>query len=358
MNTLLDAFNRVMRTILFLPEQASTIARPVDELQYFEILTTAGIATVLMALGFWFLWRYRRRAPGNRTPRVEASVPTELAMGGGVLALFLVWWFLSFRQYVYESVPPDNATDVYVTAKQWMWKFAYADGPPSAGILYVPAGRPVRLLITSRDVIHSFFVPDFRIKRDAVPGRYNTIWFAAPEPGVHRILCAEMCGGGHSRMRAAVVVLGPADYARWRRGEPPNVDLSRLDISITPEPSSQEVETGDLRGRGQSIAAREGCLGCHAVDPTAPAQAFAGPSWVGLFGAVQPMQDGTRLVADPAYLTQSIMDPAAHIVAGYPNVMPSYQGRIAPAEVAAILEYMRSLRTGPLPPQPTQKEGP
>ncbi len=349
MSELLDLLDGILRRVLFLPEQASTMAREVDTLQYVEVACFAAIIAVTAGAGFWFLFRYRRREgrATRATPRVEAGLAFELGTAGGMLALFLAFWFVSFRQYVRETVPPSGAVEVYVTGKQWMWKFASVEGPASAGILYVPAGRPVKLLITSRDVIHSFYVPDFRIKRDAVPGRYGTIWFEAPEPGVHRILCAELCGTGHSLMRAAVVVLAPDAYAAWQRGEPPE-DLAALDVQITPEPEAAGTEVaGDLLALGERVAVREGCLACHTVSVANPDAPHIGPTWVGLLGSVQSMQDGERVLADAAYVTQSMMDPAARITAGYPNVMPSYQGRITPGETAAILEYLRSLAIAP-----------
>ena len=175
--------NELLRRILFLPEQASDYARQVDALHYFVILTTMIGATGVFATALYFFVKYRRRSDTDVTPHVAPKLVHELLFIGGPLALFLVWFAIGFPQYVSLSLPPKDAMDVYVQGKKWMWKFAYPGGPNAIDTLRVPAGRPVRLLITSRDVIHSFFVPAFRIKMDALPGRYTQTWFEATKPG-------------------------------------------------------------------------------------------------------------------------------------------------------------------------------
>jgi cytochrome c oxidase subunit 2 len=282
------------------------------------------LAVTVGVAGIWFAFRYRRRAAGEPTPRVVAPLWLEVA----------------------------GAMDVYVTGKQWMWKFAYPEGRASAGVLYVPAGRPVRLLLTSRDVIHSFYVPAFRIKQDAVPGRYTSIWFQVKAPGAYRIFCAELCGVGHSRMWGKVVALAPGDFDRWEAGwNPDAVDLQHLGIYLgdavtgdAPEPGERD-EDGDLVREGLKAATVRGCMRCHTVDGSP----HIGPTWRGLFGKMETMSDGSTVRVDEAYITQSMMDPEARLVAGYPPVMPSYQGEISAPETAAIIEYMKTL-TGSAPP--------
>lgn len=219
-----------------------------------------------------------------------------------------------------------------------MWKFSYPDGPASVGALYVPANRPVRLHLTSRDVIHSFFVPEFRIKRDAVPGMYTMAWFEAVEPGRYPILCAEFCGTGHSMMRGEVVVLRPADYAAWLDGRAPAAAVDAMEAGA---PGLEGLVR--LAELGRDAAARHGCFECHTIDGTP----HIGPTWLGLYGSWEMMRDGERIYVNEAYITESMMDPQARIVAGFSPVMPSFLGQISPAETAAIIEYMKSLAGTP-----------
>ncbi|HEX7051825.1 MAG TPA: cytochrome c oxidase subunit II [Longimicrobiales bacterium] len=335
----LNALNAFYRRALTLPPQASTIARDIDGLHYFEITIMFAAAGLIAVVALYFVVRYRRRPGRDPTPRIVAPHWFEMVLYAGLLGLFVLFWVIGFRQYIDLSAPPDSAVDVYVTAKQWMWEFAYPEGPASAGVLYVPAGRPVRLHLTSRDVIHSFFVPDFRIKRDAVPGMYTTAWFQANAPGTHQILCTEMCGVGHSQMLARVVVLRPADFETFLlRRAPAATPTSGRDAT----PNAPPARGAPLAVIGRAAAARHGCLGCHSIDGTRR----TGPSWLGLFGSTQLMADGERIRVTPAYITESMMDPQRRIVAGYPPVMPSFMGQISPAETAAIIEYMRSLADG------------
>jgi cytochrome c oxidase subunit 2 len=318
--------NELLRRLLFLPPQSSTVAASVDHLHYFVILTTMGGALFITVVGFWMVIRFRR--PSEDSPPREQPVPRmspwiEGGVVAGLLALFCLWWLIGFLQYVRMRVPPENTLDLYLTAKQWMWKFSYPDGNHSISTLYVPAGRPVKLIMTSRDVIHSFYVPDFRVKQDVLPGRYTTVWFQADQPGTHQILCAEMCGAGHSTMRGEVVVLDAHDYQRWLGG-------------------TRNLETSIL-STGEKAAAEHGCLRCHTLDGTP----HIGPTWVGLYRSTVPLAGGATIVADEAYLTESMMDPLAKIHRGFQAVMPSYQGQLLPGETAAIVELIKSLREAP-----------
>ncbi|HVY46057.1 MAG TPA: cytochrome c oxidase subunit II [Minicystis sp.] len=345
--------NDFLRRILFLPPQASTVARTIDTLHYFVILTTMAGAALVTLVGGYFLIRYRRRDHDEPQPHVRAkeakkvTLVLEWATIVGLTALFFVWWVIGMRDYVELRVAPAGSMQVYVTAKQWMWKFAYPEGAHSIADLVVPAGRPVKLVMTSRDVIHSFYVPDFRIKEDVLPGRYTTAWFEAIEPGTYQIFCAEFCGTSHSTMLGQVVVLAPADFQRWLAGEERERDVAGQ--RYTPPAHPYEEEPGkpvDLAREGEKAAADEGCLRCHSVDGTP----HIGPTWAGLWGATVPLEHGADVVADEAYLTESMMDPAAKVHRGFSPVMPSFQGRLRPAETAAILEYIKSLRdVAPLP---------
>jgi cytochrome c oxidase subunit 2 len=341
--------NGWLQRILMLPPQASTVARQVDYLHYAIILTTMCGAAGVGILALYYTVRYRagtgrggNRGPDPRPFRTTGGAPiwVELGLFGGLFGLFVLWWIIGFAQYVRVTEPPPDAMTIYVVGKQWMWEFAYPDGSGSVGALYVPAGRPIQLVMTSRDVIHSFFVPAFRNKRDVIPGRSTTMWFQANEPGRHRIQCAEYCGAGHSTMRGEVVVLSAEDYAR-RLG-----DLERVRIA-GPAPGDPAVVGEEspspplsLAAVGRSVSADAGCLRCHTVDGTP----HIGPTWAGLYGATIPLQGGARVVADAQYLTKSMMDPAADLHLGFSAVMPSYQGLLTAPQVGAIVEYIRSLR--------------
>jgi cytochrome c oxidase subunit 2 len=188
-----------LRTMLFPPPESSSVAQSIDHLHMFVIITTMIGSAFVGLMGLVFVVRYRHRGENlaaGRPPETQATTPAwvEWGIALGLFGLFFAWWVIGFRQYVRVRVAPEDTYDIYVTGKQWMWKFGYADGHHTISELYVPAGRPVKLILTSRDVIHSFFVPDFRLKQDAVPGRYTTLWFTVPEPGRHDIFCAEYCG--------------------------------------------------------------------------------------------------------------------------------------------------------------------
>jgi cytochrome c oxidase subunit 2 len=230
-----------------------------------------------------------------------------------------------------------------------MWKFAYPDGPNAIGTLRVPLGRPVKLVMTSRDVIHSFFVPDFRLKQDVIPGRYTTLWFVARQPGTYQVLCAEYCGLLHSNMRASIVALSPADWARWLTETQPSVDATRSTTGLqaneeTGKSTVAASRTGtdlDLAAQGREVAERFGCFGCHTTD----GRPHIGPSWRGLYGSSVELKDGQHVLADESYLTESMMDPRKQVVRGFQPVMPSFQGLMKPAETAAIVELIKSLST-------------
>ncbi|XXF78116.1 cytochrome c oxidase subunit II [Myxococcaceae bacterium GXIMD 01537] len=324
-----------VRKLLFLPEQSSTFARKVDVLHAFMIGTTMLVAVGIGAAGLYFLVRYRRRSEQDATPHLEAPRWVEGLFVGAPLSLFLLWFGLGFRDFVWLQSPPADALDVYVTGKQWMWKFSYPEGPSGIDVLRVPAGRPVRLLLTSRDVIHSFFVPDFRIKQDAVPGRYTQTWFEVVKPGRHEILCAEYCGMDHSRMRGVVEALAPADFERWR-------EAARRGVVVADEPGGL-LPGETLAARGEREAAGQGCLLCHSVD----GRPHIGPTWRGLYGREERLEGGGTVLADEGYLTESMMDPLAKVVAGFAPVMPSYHGRLSAAQAGALVEFIKSLRARP-----------
>jgi cytochrome c oxidase subunit II len=337
--------NELLRQILFLPPQRSTVAEDVDKLHYFVILVTMAGAVLVTLVGVVFLIRYRRRAvdPHRPYPRAGEQPPLVLEVIAviALFALFVLWWAIGTRQYVTLRVPPADTMDIYVTAKQWMWKFAYPQGNTAIATLFVPTGRPVKLIMTSRDVIHSFNVPEFRIKQDVLPGRYTTVWFEATAPGTYQIFCTEYCGMGHSTMRGEVIALDPPDFERWLGGEDFTAALpGPVYIPPTSPGEAAPREMLSLVRTGERVAAEQGCLRCHTTDGSR----HIGPTWAGLYGATVPLAGEAEVVVDEAYITESMMDPAAKLHRGFPPVMPSYFGRIRPPETAAIIEFIKSLR--------------
>ena len=324
--------------MLFLPEQGSSYAYLVDRLHYFVIITTLIMSTAVGMTAIAFFLRFRRRHEGQRTPHVETSTLAEILFITVPLTFFLVWFAIGYSDYVHLAQPPPGSMDVYVQAKQWMWKFAYPEGPSSVNALRVPLGRPVRLLITSRDVIHSFYVPAFRLKKDALPGRYTEIWFQAVKEGRYEVLCAEYCGAGHSMMRAEVVVMKPQDFDDWMREQKRGIPV----VQDSRPTSQEEILPGaNMVAQGEKLAGSQGCFKCHSADGSP----HIGPTWLDLYRKHEKLSDGTEVLADEAYLTESMMEPGYKIVAGYQNVMPSYQGKLSAPETAALVEYIKSLHT-------------
>ena len=235
----------IVRDVLDLPPEASTFAYKIDTLHFAIIATTMVGSTSIFLVAVYFTLRYRRRSNVQLTEHIVTGLPLELLFIFGTLGLFLVWWAIGYHQYVDLEVPPKDALLVYVQAKQWMWKFTYPDGRSTNDVLVVPAGKNVRLVMGSRDVIHSFFVPAFRVKQDVVPGRYVTTWFHSDSPGTYPILCAELCGVDHSVMRGSVVVLGGEDYDAW-------LGQNVVGTGSTP-----------LAGIGREAAVKHACVACH-----------------------------------------------------------------------------------------------
>ena len=339
--------NELMRTILWLPEQASTFARPVDELHYFVITVTmlSSLAVGLMAFGFFFM--YRQRRVRQSTPIVVPSVKFELAVVVVPLFFFLAWFVQGYKDYVWYTTPPKDTMDVYVMGKKWMWKFAYPDGPNAIGTLHVPANRPVRLLLTSRDVIHSFFVPDFRIKMDVLPGRYTETWFEATKPGRYQVLCTEYCGTWHSQMWGEVVVMPPAEFDSWMVQQKSGLNVDRVDTGGDDGASFQ----GSIVEYGKRVAMAQGCLKCHSLD----GDPHIGPTWLDMYMRRETLETGEVVVADEAYLTDSMIDPRAKIVKGYKPVMPTYRGKLTAPDAAALVEFIKALRSPNLDNVPSKE---
>jgi cytochrome c oxidase subunit 2 len=307
------------------PRSASEYARSVDWLVAALTAFSGLLVLVLSVFVIVFAIRYRRGSPADRSGRRRRSAWREFGWTAPLVVIAFVLFGWSGALYLEQQQAPADALEVYGIGKQWMWKFQHHGGQREINELHVPVGQPVKLILRSQDVIHSFFVPAFRVKQDVLPGRLTTIWFNATRPGQYHLMCAEYCGTAHSRMRGRVVALEGADYAHW---------LARQ----APQPS--------LAARGERLSRSLGCTGCH--GPNAHVRA---PSWVGLFGRPVPLAGGGTIVANEAYLRDSIVLPTRHIVAGYRPIMPSFAGQVADEDVSALIEYIKSLadevREGP-----------
>lgn len=328
----------LLRNILFLPEQASTFAARVDNLHYFVISVTMVMALGIGLTALIFFQKFRRTADNQVTRYYTPSTKTEFLFVSLPLVFFLLWFALGYREFMFSRTPPKDAMNVYVMGKQWMWKFSYPEGPNGTNVLHVPANRPIRLLMTSRDVIHSFFVPAFRMKQDVLPGRYTEAWFEATMTGTFPIYCTEYCGLSHSTMIGEVVVLPEEEWDAWvkaqRRGDKQNRQDALADTSLVPHEADMVVQ-------GQRLVGQTGCLKCHTVT----GEQHIGPTFLGMYGRMERLDDGREVLVDEGFITQSMMVPGLHIAAGYQNVMPTYQGKLHGAESAAIVEYIKSLST-------------
>lgn len=297
-------------------QSASTIAARSD-LLFLSMLVLCGVmALVLAGLIVWFSIRYRQGSSADRTAPPSGARGLEVAWTAIPAVLFMGLFVWAARDFVAIHKAPDDALPVYVVAKQWMWKLQHRNGRREINELHVPLGQPVRLILTSQDVIHSFFVPAFRLKQDVVPGRYTSLWFTATQLGDFRLFCSEYCGTDHSQMLGRVVVMPPAEYARWAAAGP---------------------HVPGLAQQGFTLFRQHGCSGCHAANSSVHA-----PLLDGLLGRTVHLQDGSSFVADENYVRDSILAPAKQITAGYRNVMPSFAGQLSEEDIEALLAYLRS----------------
>jgi cytochrome c oxidase subunit II len=308
------------------PEQASTLAGRVDALYFFMVAVSAFFTILIAVLVIYFAIRFRRRYPDETGARTTGGLALEtiwIVIPFGI-AMVMFGWGASVYFSLYR--PPDDALDVYVVGKQWMWKFQHVGGQREINELHVPVGRPVRLIIGSEDVIHSVFVPAFRTKIDAVPGRTTVMWFEATRPGRYRLFCAEYCGTLHSGMVGWVVALEAAEYQEWLAGGP--------------------VE-GSPAALGEKLFHDLSCYTCH--RPDAPIQ---GPPLEGLFGSEVLLADGRTVVADEGHIREAILTPQSRVRAGFAPVMPSYQGLVNETQIQQLIAYIRSLADRPQVPVP------
>lgn len=276
-------------------------------------IATVGVVGTLLA----FAIIYRKGSKADRSHKVRGSNLIEWGWTIIPTALFLGMFVWAAQLYYEDYHPPANALELYVVGKQWMWIIEHPGGQRELDELHVPAGRAVKLVMTSQDVIHSFFLPDFRIKQDVLPDRFTSLWFKADKPGTYRLECSEYCGRNHARMRGPVTVMTPAAYARWLATTGPQTSLAL---------------------GGKRLFTSLGCAGCHLGGGTVRA-----PSLVGLYGNPVPLSNGSTVIADDTYIQDSILFPKKQVVASYKPVMPTFKGQVTPEQLLQLIAYIKSL---------------
>jgi cytochrome c oxidase subunit II len=299
------------------PEQASTMASAVDNLYFFIVGVTAFFALLVVILVGYFAVKYRDDTGLKVGAPITGSIPLEI---GWSLVPFLVamaifaWATVVFFQIVR---PPDETLEIYATGKRWMWRFQHVDGHREINQLHVPVGRAVKVTFTSEDVLHDLFIPAFRVKADAIPGRYSSIWFEATKTGEYHLFCAEYCGTRHSGMIGTVHVMEQDDYQAWLAGG---------------------GLTGSMSARGEQLFNQLACNTCHVNDGSG-----RGPSLAGVFGMQTKLENGQTVVADEGYIRESILTPQLKLVEGYGPIMPTFQGLVNEDGLMSLIEYVKSL---------------
>lgn len=300
------------------PISASNFAGQVDALYIFLISVTGSVTLFICTLVLVFIFRYRH-SKHPVADQVTGSAPLELTWTFVSLGVFMIFFLWGASIYMAEAAPPRDSLQIYVVAKQWMWKIQHENGEREINALHIPVDRDVRLTMISQDVIHSFWVPEFRVKADVLPGRYTTLWFRANRTGTYHLNCAEFCGTLHSGMIGKVVVLDGEKYQEWLSGG---------------------GEMGSFAATGQKLFQEFGCANCHRFDTQG-----RGPNLVGVYGKPVLLNNGKSVIADDAYIRTHILSPGFQVVAGFQPIMPSFQGIVTEDQMLSLVAYIKSLAT-------------
>ena len=299
------------------PDRATELAGEVDQLTFVFLAIALFFSLLVATLVIYFAIRYRRRSAGEIGETEETGIWLEIVWSVIPLVILLSMFFWGAKIYIKAYRPPSDAVEYFVTGKQWMWKFQHPEGNREINHLHVPVGRRIRLTMTSEDVIHSFFVPAFRVKADVLPGRYTSIWFEANKTGTFTLFCAEFCGAEHSQMMGSVIIMEPQDYEQWlAAGQPEKTVI----------------------GSGEELFTKYVCNTCHFPDSAARA-----PILNGIWGKEVGLGTGESVVVDANYVRESILEPTAKMVKGYQPLMPTYQGQVSEEELVQLISYVRSL---------------
>ncbi|HKV03932.1 MAG TPA: cytochrome c oxidase subunit II [Candidatus Acidoferrales bacterium] len=313
----LHSISAVAAMIPIQPPSASSIAEGVDELYYVLSGITAFFAVLIFSIIFYFMIKYRRRSNDEVPVATHAPMVLELTWTiiPSLICVVLFVWASSL--YVRNSRPPAASNEIFVIGKQWMWHIQHPEGPREIDELHVPVGVPVKLTMTSQDVIHDFYIPAFRVKKDVVPGRYSSIWFEPTETGTFHLFCAQYCGTNHSEMIGWVYVMTPTDYAAWLAGG---------------------EKTESMAQQGARLFSQFGCVNCHAAEGGG-----RGPSLAGLYGKPEKIQSGETRVVDESLIRQAILVPSSVQMPNYQSIMPTYQGQLDEEQMLKLIAYVKSL---------------
>src|SRR5579864_4206569 len=282
------------------PDQASTIARGVDHLYYFLTAVDLFFTALIFLTIFYLAVKYRRRKADERASQFSEHLPLEILWTAIPMGLVVVMYLWGSSLFIRNSRPPTASTEVFVIGKQWMWHLQHPEGPREINELHVPVGRPIKLTMTSEDVIHDFFIPAFRVKHDVVPGQYYSIWFQATKIGKYHFFCAQYCGAHHSGMIGWVTVMSEVDYEQWLTGG---------------------VKNGSMVQSGAQLYQKLACITCHGTGRA--------PAFNGIYGKPVKLTTGQTVIADDAYIRESILEPSAKIVEGYTPIMPTFKGQVS-----------------------------
>ncbi|HXR99563.1 MAG TPA: cytochrome c oxidase subunit II [Pyrinomonadaceae bacterium] len=307
--------------IPLVPDSASTLSWKVDALYFYLSGVTLFFSLLISAVLIFFVIRYRRRTPYEIPRPIAGShkLETLWTIIPFVIAMTMFGW--GAQVYFQQYKPPANAIEVYVVGKQWMWKLQHATGQREINQLHIPVGRKIKLIMTSEDVIHDFFVPAFRTKMDVVPGKYTTMWFEATTPGTYHLFCAEYCGMNHSGMTGSIIVMEPREFDNWLSGN---------------------AGSGTPASQGQQLFQSLGCASCHGQN----GEGGRGPTLAGIYGQKTQLQTGESVPVDDSYVRESILNPQAKLVAGFGAIMPTFQGQVSEDQLLQLLAYIKSLAGG------------
>ncbi|MGA7854334.1 MAG: cytochrome c oxidase subunit II [Candidatus Acidiferrales bacterium] len=299
------------------PTAASSIAEGVDHLYFFLTVITLFFTILIFGTIFFFMIKYRRRSPDEIPPDTKEHLGLELTWTiiPTLITVFIFVWASSL--YFENSRPPEAATEIFVVGKQWMWHIQHPEGVREINELHVPVNVPISITLTSDDVIHDFYIPAFRVKKDAVPGRYTSLWFQATKIGTYHIFCGQYCGADHAEMIGWVYVMSDSDYAAWLSGGSKNESMAQT---------------------GERLFTQLGCVTCHVAEGTG-----RGPSLVGLYGKPEKLRSGDMKVVDETLIRQAIVNPNSILLPNYPPIMPTFQGQINEEQVLQLIAYVKSL---------------
>ena len=302
----------------WMPEQASSVAADVDAV-YLFLVAVSGVLTLIIAfLIVYFAIKYRRGSPADRRLGPSHFYVMELSWIALPLVVSTILFFWGANIFLHQMRPPSGAMEIQCVARQWMWKFQHPEGAAEINDLHVPIGQPIKVKLISEDVIHSLYIPAFRVKQDVLPGRYTSVWFEPTRAGRYHLFCAEYCGAKHSEMRGTVHVLEPNQYQEWLAGK----------------------STGPAQAEGgASLFEQFRCNTCHLGG----GMCGRGPSLAGIYGKSVTLEGGRTVVADDNYLRESMLRPAAKIVAGYQPLMPSYEGQIGEEAILQLIAEIKSM---------------